>query len=209
MTQSGGSTLRVRCGRVPAGYAGPVPTEPEKTALLVIDVINSYDFEDAERLAHSAREAVPHTAALLDRAREADIAVVYVNDNYGAWNSSVDDLVAKALRGEHADLVEPLVPADTDAFVVKARHSAFYQTPLEYLLGQNGVARVVLAGQVTEQCILYSALDAYIRHLDVVVATDAVAHIDERLAAAALTMMERNMDVELSAGRDCPLAAVD
>ena len=77
-------------------------------------------------------------------------------------------LVEAALAGRHPELVEPVAPPDDAMFVVKARHSIFFQTPLEYLLAQEGVDRVVLTGQVTEQCILYSALDAYIRHLDVV-----------------------------------------
>jgi nicotinamidase-related amidase len=73
----------------------------------------------------------------------------------------------------------------------------FYETQLEYLLRQEEVDRVLLTGQVTEQCILYSALDAYVRHFDVSVVTDAVAHIDPALAQAALRMMERNMRAEL------------
>jgi len=93
------------------------------------------------------------------------------------------------------------VPGDDALFVVKARHSIFYQTPLEYLLSQEGVERLVLTGQVTEQCILYSALDAYIRHLDVRVPPDAVAHIYEDLAQAALRMMERNMSADLTPAR--------
>ncbi|ATZ23191.1 Isochorismatase family protein [Streptomyces lavendulae subsp. lavendulae] len=55
---------------------------------------------------------------------------------------------------------------------------------------------------MTEQCVLYSALDAHIRHIDVVVALDAVAHIDAALAEAALRMMERNMAAELSPSAD-------
>jgi nicotinamidase-related amidase len=93
------------------------------------------------------------------------------------------------------------VPDDRALFVVKARHSIFYQTPLEYLLDAEGVDRVVLTGQVTEQCILYSALDAYIRHLEVRVPNDAVAHIYQDLADAALTMMERNMSADLTPAR--------
>ena len=57
--------------------------------------------------------------------------------------------------------------------------------------------RLLLTGQVTEQCILYSALDAYVRHFSVSVVTDAVAHIDPELAQAALRMMETNMRAEL------------
>jgi nicotinamidase-related amidase len=78
-------------------------------------------------------------------------------------------------------------------------------TPLEYLLSQKGIDHLVLAGQVTEQCILYSALDAYVRHLRVTVPPDGVAHIHEDLADAALTMMERNMRAELTLCADCKL----
>jgi nicotinamidase-related amidase len=60
--------------------------------------------------------------------------------------------------------------SDTCRFLMKVRHSVFYATPLGYLLGQLGVRRVILNGQVTEQCIRYSALDAHVRHFDVVVA---------------------------------------
>jgi nicotinamidase-related amidase len=65
------------------------------------------------------------------------------------------------------------------------------------MLRHEEIERIVLIGQVTEQCILYSALDAYVRHFDVAVPPDAVAHIHRDLAEAALTMMERNMRAEL------------
>ena len=81
--------------------------------------------------------------------------------------------------------------------VVKARHSTFYRTPFEYLLRQEGIGEIVLTGQVTEQCILYSALDAHIRHIPATVPRDAVAHIHEDLAEAALRMMELNMETDV------------
>jgi nicotinamidase-related amidase len=70
------------------------------------------------------------------------------------------------------------------------------------MLRQLGHDRLILTGQVTEQCILYSALDAYVRHFDVVVPRDAVAHIHADLADAALTMMERNMRAQVEAADD-------
>jgi nicotinamidase-related amidase len=78
-------------------------------------------------------------------------------------------------------------------------------TPLEYLLWQKDIGHLVLAGQVTEQCILYSALDAYVRHLEVTIPTDAVAHIYEELAQSALKMMERNLRATLVQVADCRL----
>ncbi|GHG25445.1 isochorismatase family cysteine hydrolase [Streptomyces filamentosus] len=168
-----------------------------RTALIVIDMLNAYEHEDADDLVASVREALPGVTALLKRARAGESPVVYVNDNFGRWRSHHGEILDVALAGRHPDLVEPVAPEEDDLFVVKARHSAFYETPLAYLLGRLGAERLVLCGQVTEQCVLYSALDAHIRHFDVVVPRDAVAHIDGRLAEAALRMMSRNMSADV------------
>ncbi len=171
--------------------------ERSPTALVVVDVLNPYEHEDADTLVESMRDAVEPIAGLVRRAREEDVPVIYVNDNYGHWNSSSGELLETALDGRHPELVEPLRPPEDASFVIKARHSIFYETPLEYLLRQLGVTRIVLCGQVTEQCILYSALDAYVRHFEVAVPSDGVAHIDPGLAEAALAMMQRNMRAEV------------
>ena len=173
-----------------------------KSALIVVDMINGYDFEDAEPLRDCVRERLPAMTGLIERAAEQDVRVVYVNDNYGAWHLGRAELVEQVLAGDHPDLIEPIAPRDDVDFVVKARHSIFYETPLEYLLRQNDIRRLILIGQVTEQCILYSALDAYIRGFSVQVPPDAVAHIHEDLAKCALKMMEVNMDADLTPAAD-------
>jgi nicotinamidase-related amidase len=173
-----------------------------ESALLVIDMLNAYEHEDSDPLAESAADAVPSIAALEEKAGEAEVPVIYVNDSYGDWNTSSQELAEKAMAGAHPELVEPILPPEEAAFVVKARHSVFYGTPLEYLLDQEGISRLVLTGQVTEQCILYSALDGYVRHFDVAVPRDAVAHIHRDLAGAALEMMERNMSAEIVSAAD-------
>nr|WP_107483366.1 isochorismatase family cysteine hydrolase [Streptomyces humi] len=166
-------------------------------ALVVIDMINTYDHEDAELLLPAAEQVVPVLADLIGRARDAGVPVIYANDNFGRWRSHHGELVETALSRPHGALVEPIRPDDDSLFVVKARHSIFYDTPLAYLLWQLGIGTVVLTGQVTEQCVLYSALDAHIRHLEVTVPRDAVASIHPHLADAALEMMERNMDARI------------
>src|SRR3954468_4903254 len=115
-----------------------------RRALVVIDMINTYDHEDAERLRASAEKVVPVLGELVNRAREQGAPVIYVNDSFGQWRSDQRALVADALAGEHAALVEPIVPDDDAMFVVKARHSIFYETPLEYLLRQEEIEEVVL-----------------------------------------------------------------
>jgi len=181
--------------------------EVSGSALVVVDMLNPYDHEDADALTASVERIVGPVAGIIGRAMDEGVDVVYVNDNYGDWSSSKDDLVGSALDGARADLVEPLLPPDGVSFLFKARHSIFYGTPLEWLLSQRGIDHIVLVGQVTEQCILYSALDAYVRHLQVGVPRDGVAHIQEHLAEAAFEMMERNMSAELTPCAECTLRA--
>jgi nicotinamidase-related amidase len=177
------------------------------TAVCVVDMLNPYDHEDAELLTANVEPVVEPIAALVERAGDEGAEVIYVNDNYGDWNSAQEELAERAVAGRRPDLVEPLLPPEGASFVIKARHTIFYMTPLEYLLSQKEVEHLVLVGQVTEQCILYSALDAYVRQLNVTVSPDGVAHIHEDLADAALKMMERNMRAELTACAECKLEA--
>lgn len=174
------------------------------TAVLVIDMMNTYRHPDAEKLAPHVAEIIDPLAQLVAEARERDdVELIYVNDNYGDFSAQFDDIVNAALDGERPELVKPIVPHKGCRLMTKVRHSAFYATSLAYLLGQLKPERVILTGQVTEQCILYTALDAYVRHFPVVIPPDAVAHIDPELSDAALTMMHRNMSADIIPAADC------
>lgn len=174
------------------------------TALVVIDMMNSYQHPDAENLIPNVEKIIDPLTDLVRRARAADgVDVVYVNDNYGDFAAQFSDLVRTACDGARPDLVKPIVPTEECRVLTKVRHSAFYATALAYLLNRLGTKRLILTGQVTEQCILYSALDAYVRHFPVVIPADAVAGIDPELSDAALTMMERNMSAEITTAAEC------
>ncbi|MDT5095474.1 MAG: hypothetical protein QOH60_4837 [Mycobacterium sp.] len=180
------------------------PRVMSDTAVLVIDMLNAYDHPDAERLIPNVERIVDPLAELIAKADgRDDVDVIYVNDNYGDFTADQQDLVRSALDGRRPDLVEPITPPAGCLFLDKVRHSAFYSTALGYLLGQLNVRRVVLTGQVTEQCILYTALDAYVRHFPIVIPTDAVAHIDSELGDAAVRMMESNMRATISVATGC------
>jgi nicotinamidase-related amidase len=180
---------------------------PENSALIVIDMLNSYEHDDAEPLTKSVETIIEPVSELIARGRDEGAEIIYVNDNYGDWNSSSEELAQRALDGARPDLVKPILPPEGVDFVIKARHTIFYMTPLEYLLGQKEIDHLILVGQVTEQCILYSALDAFVRHFQVTVPRDGVACIHENLADSALEMMERNMDAELTSCADVRLSA--
>jgi nicotinamidase-related amidase len=173
-------------------------------AVLVIDMLNTYRHEDANVLAGHVADIVDPLAGLLSRAGSRDdVDLIYVNDNYGDFTADFDDLVEAALHGERPDLISPIAPPDGCLRLLKVRHSAFYASSLDYLLGRLEARRLVLTGQVTEQCILYTALDAYVRHFEVVVVPEAVAHIDPELSDAALTMMHKNMHAEIMPVEKC------
>jgi len=161
--------------------------------LLVIDMLNPYDHEDAEPLKRSVAGMVSPLRELIVQAGARDVLTVYVNDNHGDWSAARRELTQRALDGTAPELVEPIIPPEGIPFVVKARHSIFYGTQIEYLLSQVEADPIVLTGQVIEQCLLYSALDAYVRHLNVVLPRDCAACIHPDLAEAALRMMEVNM----------------
>jgi nicotinamidase-related amidase len=179
--------------------------DAHRTALIVTDMLNRYEHEDADRLIRSVARVLPAVVELRERAQAEGALVVYVNDNHGDWTAGRRELCEWAIAGPQAQLVMPVLPPADVAFIVKARHSVFFETQLDYMLRRARIARLVLVGQVTEQCILYSALDAYVRHYDVVVPRDAVAHIHADLATAALRMMQTNMRAEITTARDCAL----
>jgi nicotinamidase-related amidase len=173
-------------------------------ALLVLDMFNPYDHEDAELLTAGVERIVDPLASLISRARDLeDVDLIYVNDNHGDFTAGPEDLVQQGLTGQRPDLVKPFVPSGDAMFLAKVRHSGFFSTSLDYLLGRLGTRRVVITGQVTEQCVLYTALDAYVRHLEIRVPPDAVANIDPELGHAALRMMQSNMRAELCDSSRC------
>lgn len=147
------------------------------TALLAIDLINPFDFDGAPALIRTTRRILPAVRRLLDRARERGAPVIYRNDNFGRWRSNFHASVAACTREDApgAAVVRHVLPAKDDYFVLKPRHSAFFMTPLDLLLAQLHVQRLVLVGIATDSCVLATALDAHVHRYDAAVVADAVA----------------------------------
>jgi nicotinamidase-related amidase len=148
-----------------------------RVALLVIDMINAFDFEGAAAMLPRALAAARATAALRQRARHAGVPVVYVNDNFGRWRSDfqaiVDHCISADCKGRK--IAELLRPEKDDYFVLKPKHSGFYSTTLDTLLEYLGVETVVLTGIASNICVLFTANDAYMRDLKLIVPSDCVA----------------------------------
>ena len=146
-------------------------------ALLLIDVINHFEFPEGKDILLRALAIAPPLERLKKRARAAGIPTIYVNDNFGQWRSDARKLLQYCLRPEARGLhfVEKLQPDDQDYFILKPMHSAFYQTPLDLLLREFGASSLILSGLATNSCILCTAHDANMRHLQVIVPRDCCA----------------------------------
>jgi len=152
---------------------------PDKcdVALLLVDVINDFAFEEAEQLLKFAIPMSRKLAELRRRARVAKVPVIYVNDNFGRRRSDFKHLVQHCLLPESRgrEFVSQLTPAEDDYFVLKPKHSAFYSTSLDVLLHYLEPNTLVITGLATDICVLFTANDAYMRDYHLIVPEDCVA----------------------------------
>lgn len=171
---------------------GGVP-DKSRTALLLIDVINALDFPEAEQMAGSAVEMAKRLAKLKERARAAGIPAIYVNDNFGRWQSDFLKLVEHCVQDEcrGKPLVQLLRPHEDDYTVLKPKHSGFYSTTLDVLLHYLGVTDLIITGIAGNLCVLYTANDAYMRDFHLHVPADCTVSNTAEDNLQALAMMKK------------------
>ena len=146
-------------------------------ALLLVDYMNPLAFDGAEQLAPKAIAAAKATFALKRRCRAARWPAIYANDNFGRWDSQFDEIVRLCIEsgGAAASLAALLAPEPGDISILKPRHSAFYGTPLQFLLAERHAETLIVTGLTADSCVLFSALDAFLRNYRVWVPRDCVA----------------------------------
>ncbi|MEO8703220.1 MAG: isochorismatase family cysteine hydrolase [Kofleriaceae bacterium] len=168
-------------------------------ALLLVDVINAMDFPGGRALARHAKPAARRIQALKQRAKAARVPVIYANDNYGQWRSDFKATIEQALAPDKpgSEIASLLAPSDDDYFVLKPKHSAFYGSVLELLLSYLGCECLVIAGFAGNFCVQFTAQDAFLRDIEVVVARDCVASETPRANRAALELMRTQLDASI------------
>lgn len=151
--------------------------EGGRLALLVVDMINTFDFEGGSALAREARALVPRLLRLRAAFSKADLPVVHCNDNFGHWRSDFRAVIERcaAPRARGAAIARRLHPAPREYFVLKPKHSAFLDTPLDLLLRSLGVRTLAITGIASDDCVLATAFDARMRDYEVMVLADASA----------------------------------
>lgn len=161
-------------------------------ALLLIDFINPLDHPGGRRLAPRALRAARNAVLLRSRRSLLKAPVIYANDNFGRWKSDfrqVIDHCEQAPRGQA--LVSMIRPAPDDLFVLKPRHSAFFDTPLQSLLEHLHVRRLVLAGVAADICVLFTANDAFLRGYPLWIPADCIAAETAAIERQAVRYFQR------------------
>lgn len=179
-------------------------------ALLIIDMINALEFEDAEEMEARAIDAARSVAALKQRCREAGIPAIYANDNFGRWRSDFREVVDRVLHGDvrGRPIAEMLRPERDDYFVLKPKHSAFFETTLETLLRYLGVRRLIMTGIAGDICVKLTASDAYMRDYAIYVPADCTASLDPAENEHMLAYVRRVLKADTTPSTDLDLQAL-
>ena len=166
--------------------------DKHKFALLLIDVINDFDFPEGDQLLKHARPMARVLLRLKRRAQKAGVPVIYVNDNFGRWKSDFRRIVDYCARhGRGGDIVKLLRPEEDDYFVLKPKHSGFFSTTLETLLRYLETQTLILTGIAGNFCVLFTANDAYMRDFDLFVPSDCTVSNTKKENDSALGLMRK------------------
>jgi nicotinamidase-related amidase len=184
---------------------------PDKSgaALLLIDVINDFDFPEGEQLLQLALPVGKNIAQLKQRAKAAGIPAIYVNDNFGRWQSDLQKIVdhtREAGRGQA--FVDLLLPEDDDYFVLKPKHSGFYSTSLSLLLTHLETKNLILTGIAGNNCVLFTANDAYMRDFKIFVPADCIVSNTEQENRHALKQMENVLKADTTIATELDLQKI-
>lgn len=178
--------------------------------LLLIDFINDLEFPEGPKFLKPTLAAARKTAKLKKRAKALGIPVVYVNDNFGRWRSDFRDVTAhslgKGVRGRQ--VAKLLQPDPDDYFVLKPKHSAFFATTLDTLLRYLGARCLILTGIAADVCVFFTANDAFMRDLKLVVPADCVASGSATHTRNALRFMARVLEARTVPSNQLDLEAL-
>ena len=177
-------------------------------ALLMIDVINDMDFPGSETLVEQALPMARRLALLKTRVSDAGIPTIYINDNFGKWRSDFQCLIEHCTEDDvpGREVSTILRPSEEDYFVLKPKHSAFYDTRLDTLLDHLGTEVLILTGIAANICVLFSANDAYMRDYRLLVPSDCVASNTTAENDYALRQMQTVLKADIAPSTSLDLA---
>jgi len=170
-------------------------TKPPPTALILVDVINSFFLEGMPNHYPAALQVLEPLRRLKAKARESGRLVVHAVERH---YPNFDDYEWRKLPRHHligekdAAFFEGFEPSGPREMVCpKRRYSAFFATDLALFLREQGIERVIVAGVKTNVCIRATVQDAFANGFAVVVPREATNSNRPHLTAASLEDIER------------------
>lgn len=158
---------------------GEVRLDPQKTALIVVDMQNDFVKEGGSLLVPDAEGTIPAINTLLDLARENHMKVVFTQDSHSEGDPEWDIWPEHAREGTWGwQIVDELSPREDETVIRKVRYDAFYGTHLDHFLRLRNVDTLIICGTVANICVHYTAASAALRWYGVVIPKDATSALD-------------------------------
>ncbi|WP_370635534.1 cysteine hydrolase family protein [Pontibacillus sp. HN14] len=170
----------------------------KRTAILFIDLINDFQFQHGSTLLNECHSMLPNILRLKSYANKHNLPIIYINDHYKLWQADLDRIVDKCRNEQNHTFLNQIIPAQSDYFLIKPKHSAFHQTALQALLVELKVDHLIISGIAGNICVLFTANDAYMREYTLHVPSDCIASNDPEDNIYALKMMKNVLKADVS-----------
>ena len=167
-------------------------------ALLIIDMINPFQFKHGDLLLKHTKEMLWPLLELKKRASAHNVPIIYINDHYNLWQADYGRIIKHCKNEANEQLLSQIIPSADDYFLIKPKHSAFYGTALQTLLHQLGVKKLIITGIAGNICVLFTANDAYMREFRLYCPADCIASASREDNRYALTMMKNVLKADTS-----------
>ncbi|MEH7073234.1 isochorismatase family cysteine hydrolase [Neobacillus drentensis] len=173
-----------------------------RPALIIIDMINNFDFSHGPILARKAFRIAESIKNIKNQFNKNNLPVIFINDHYNLWQADLDKIINVCQNQYSEPVFAKLLPEDQDLFLIKPKHSAFFGTALNTLLHQLKVNTLILTGIAGNICVLFTANDAYMREYELFVPSDCIASADDHDNQYALTMMQNVLKARINPSTD-------
>lgn len=147
-----------------------------ESALMVVDMQNDFMHSRGSLyVGQQSMELIENIVNLVNLARRAGVVIVYTKD----WHT-LDDVEFNiwprhcVMGSWGAEVVDALKPLKTDFVVTKSTYDPWYETELQNLLKRIGCSVLVVAGAVSNICVLHAVAGAALRGYKIVVPADCV-----------------------------------
>jgi ureidoacrylate peracid hydrolase len=162
--------------------------EPERTAVIVVDMINEFLEDGGLMVLASGRALYQPIQELVDAAHAAGAGVVWLRDEHPDLSDpEFRKRIVHCLKGTWGtQVVDALKPGPGDTIMPKHTYSGFFGTPLHETLQGMGVNTLIVTGVVTNICVRSTCHDAFFHGYDVLVPKECVSATSEREQESSL-----------------------